>query len=191
MKNQSQKSNEYWMQQALDIAKKALERGEFPVGCILVSEGMIVGKGGRQNSRGHMENELDHAEIQAIRDWVARGKPGGMGFTAYTTLEPCLMCTGALILSGARRIVYSYEDVMGGAAGLDFNKSFSRGCLQVEQARSGHLYRDFNNRIEGAVLRERSIGLFQRFFSNSGNRYLKGSLLETYTLSLQSRSKDL
>lgn len=174
--------DEMWMKKALDSARKALENGEFPVACILVSEGRIVGKGDRKNSRGNILNELDHAEILALRDWVERGRPGGV-FTAYTTLEPCLMCLGALILNNAGRIVYSYEDVMGGAAGMNFNLPFSRGHRDIQANHIRHLYKDFGDRIRGSLLRSESLKLFKQFFSSSGNRYLKGTFLETYTLS--------
>ncbi len=170
------------MKKALASARKALENGEFPVACILVSEGRIVGRGDRINSTGTMPNELDHAEILALRDWIGRGRPGEV-FTAYTTLEPCLMCLGALILNGARRIVYSYEDVMGGSAGMNFNLPFSRGHHDIQSNQIRHLYENFGDRIKGALLRPESLELFRQFFSNPENRYLKGTVLETYTLS--------
>ena len=176
------KNDEMWMKEALASASKALENGEFPVACILVSEGHIVGRGDRINSTGTVPNELDHAEILALRDWTERGRPGGM-FTAYTTLEPCLMCLGALILNGARRIFYSYEDVMGGSAGIDFNLPFSRGHVDIQADHMRHLYENFGDRIKGSLLRQESLKLFKEFFSNPRNRYLRGTLLESYTLS--------
>ena len=176
------KEDEIWMKKALASARKALENGEFPVACILVSKGRVVGRGDRINSTGTVPNELDHAEILALRDWIERGRPGG-GFTAYTTLEPCLMCLGALILNGARKIFYSYEDVMGGSAGMNFNLPFSRGHSDSQTDNMRHLYENFGDRIKGALLRQESLELFKRFFSNPENRYLRGTLLETYTLS--------
>ena len=181
MNDNSVKTDEYWMLQALELAEQALERGEFPVGCILVSEGLIVGRGDRKNSSGGIMNELDHAEILALRDWTERGRPGGV-FTAYTTLEPCLMCLGALILNGAGRIIYSYEDVMGGATGIDFNQAFSCGHRGIQTGGARHLYKHFEGRIQGPLLRSESLKLFKQFFSNPENSYLKGTMLETYTL---------
>ncbi len=177
MDDRSLHTDEFWMANAIDSAIQALKNGEFPVGCILVSGDEIVGRGDRINSTGTEENELDHAEIRAIRDWKKRGGKKG-GFTAYTTLEPCLMCLGALIINGARRIVYAYEDVMGGAAGIDFNQAFS-GCANREV----HLYWNFSKRIKGRVLRSESLRLFKEFFANPENTYLKGTELERYTLS--------
>ena len=175
-------TDEFWMEKALDSARFALEKGEFPVGCILVSGNEIVGRGDRINSGAAAENELDHAEIRALRDRIQRGAMEG-GFTAYTTLEPCLMCLGALILNGAKRIVFAYEDVMGGAAGIDFDQVFSYKVRPGENRARFHLYRNFSERIKGHVLRSESLRLFRKFFSNPENTYLKGTLLEEYTLS--------
>ncbi len=174
-------TDEMWMEKALDSAQRALGKHEFPVGCILVSGDRIIGRGDRINSRGVLENELDHAEIRAIRDLAQKGHVTG-GFTAYTTLEPCLMCLGALILNGAERIVYAYEDVMGGATGIDFDQRFSRSSHTGDKGKLLHLYRGFSDRIRGGVLRRESLRLFRDFFSRPENTYLKGTLLEKYTL---------
>ena len=182
MNDNISKKDEIWMKKALASAGKALENGEFPVACILVSEGRIVGRGDRINSTGTVPNELDHAEILALRDWIERGRPGGV-FTAYTTLEPCLMCLGALILNGAGRIVYSYEDVMGGSAGMNFSLPFSRGHGDIQADHMRHLYENFGDRIKGSLLRSESLELFKQFFFNPENRYLRGTILESYTLS--------
>jgi len=166
------------MAEAIRIAEKALGRGEFPVGCVIVCGDRIVGTGDRLNS---IKNELDHAEILALRDWLSRGKPGSEP-VAYTTLEPCLMCLGALILNGVREIVFAYEDVMGGATGIDFEQGFSR-CLGTDPPYKWHLYRHASNMITAGVLRRQSLELFKRFFLNPRHDYLRGTLLERYTLS--------
>ena len=172
------------MKKALDSAREAMARGEFPVGCILISgDNKIVGRGDRINSSGDQENELDHAEIRALRDWIKNGKKGSEPIIAYTTLEPCLMCLGALIINGVQEIVYAYEDVMGGAAGIDFEQPFSKCHHNQKKCIPGHLYKEFGQRIRGPVLRNESLELFRDFFSNPANTYLKNTLLETYTLS--------
>ena len=171
--------HEIWMSRALEIARQALEAGEFPVGCVLVGHGEIVGAGSRSNSKGSAQNELDHAEMLALRQWVERGRPGGSQVVAYSTLEPCLMCTGALLISGIRKIVFAYEDVMGGACGIEFSKgltAFSQRCLEPS------LYCQVSPIVMGGVLRKESLGLFKTFFSRPHNSYLKGTLLERYTL---------
>ncbi len=171
--------DEIWMSKALELAKAALEKGEFPVGCILVSQGQVVGEGGRMNSSGNMSNELDHAEILALRQWVERGKPGHGDVVAYSTLEPCLMCTGALVISGVKKIVFAYEDVMGGACGLDFSGGLS-ACSFQEDLQS--LYGEAAPEVVPGVLRKESLRLFKSFFSKPDNLYLKNTILEQYTL---------
>ncbi|MBC2744576.1 MAG: nucleoside deaminase [Desulfosarcina sp.] len=89
--------------------------------------------------------------------------------TLYCTMEPCLMCFSAILLSGIGRIVYAYEDVMGGGTGCD------RSGLPT-------LYRDTQLTVISGVLRENSLALFQRFFADSGNPYWADSLLSRYTL---------
>jgi tRNA(adenine34) deaminase len=89
--------------------------------------------------------------------------------TIYCTMEPCLMCFSAIMLSGIGRIVYAYEDVMGGGTGCD------RSTLSP-------LYRDTHLTVVAGVLREKSLSLFQRFFADSGNPYWADSLLSRYTL---------
>ncbi len=172
-----------WMKQALVLAQKALEAGEFPVGCILVSGNNMVGSGARQHSRQEGLNELDHGEIMAIRDWLARGAKRDGIVCAYCTMEPCLMCLGALILNGVNRIVYAYEDVMGGAAGLDRSKPLSavwnESCPEIL---NGHLYRADTIEIVGGICRGESLALFKKFFKDERNSYWKGSLLARYTM---------
>jgi len=170
--------HERWMAEALALAEKALNAGEFPVGCVLVGEGGIIARGSRMNSSGKLQNELDHAEMVALRDWFDAGRPGGE-ITCYSTLEPCLMCTGALIISGVKRIVFAYEDVMGGACGMEFRGPFSvSGKNMAERC----LYNSAEVEIIGGVLRKESIRLFKSFFSSPKNHYLKNTLLERYTL---------
>ncbi len=175
MPNQDIKLHEKWMQEALTLARMALDKGEFPVGCILVSQDKIVGKGNRINSGGKTQNELDHAEILALRDWVAHGKPGE-NLIAYSTLEPCLMCTGALLISGVNHIVFAYEDVMGGACGMKLGSISIKGQNQGEYS----IYKKLI--VTPGVLRHESLKLFQTFFLQPDNNYLRGTPLEQYTL---------
>ncbi|MBF0376305.1 MAG: nucleoside deaminase [Desulfamplus sp.] len=89
--------------------------------------------------------------------------------TLYCTMEPCLMCFGAIILSGIKKIVYSFEDPMGGGTSCDLNSL-------------SPLYRDSGISVIPHVLRYKSLELFARFFSKKDNLYWKDSLLEKYTL---------
>ena len=178
----------FWMKRALDLAGKALDSGEFPVGCVLVSGESMVGSGVRIKTGAGERNELDHAEIMALRDWTGRSggvwQQCGSEITAYCTLEPCLMCLGALLINRVRRVVYGYEDVMGGACGLDLSRPLSalgHRISRVGGQECSSIYTHGGLRIEGGVLRDESLALFQRFF-RMGSGYWEGSLLHVYTM---------
>ena len=107
------------MRQALDQARLALEDGEFPVGCVLVCENAVIRRGRRRNSKGSGSNEIDHAEMVTLRALLAdRPETDCRKITVYSTMEPCLMCYTTLLLSGVRRFVWAYEDIMGGGTDL-------------------------------------------------------------------------
>jgi tRNA(adenine34) deaminase len=163
-------SEEYYMNIALSLAGKALAEGEFPVGCVIVADGEIVAEGKRSNSTGKAPNEIDHAEIQALRNFSDIPREFNRGNVAiYSTMEPCLMCYGAILISGIGKIVYAYEDAMGG--GTACNRKFLPP-----------LYRERRISIARLVLRNESLKLFADFFKNPQNQYLKDSLLAKYTL---------
>ncbi len=166
-------NHEKYMQVALDHAREALERGEFPVGAVIVLNGQIVATGKREHSRKQNAlNEIDHAEILALRSYIEQGRAEAMDeVTVYSTMEPCLMCYSTMILNGIRNIVYAYEDVMGGGTNLP-----------LEQLNP--LYAQMSVNVTAHILRDESIELFKRFFINPENIYWKDSLLERYTLSL-------
>lgn len=157
------------MNLALAQAKEALAAGEFPVGCVLVAGDEVVASGARVNSTTDF-SELDHAEIVALRS-LQKEKPGVdlSTVTVYSTMEPCLMCYATLIVNGVRRIVYAYEDVMGGGTNLEL-KTLSPLYAGLEIERIPN------------ILRRESLRLFQRFFQGEGNGYLQGTLLAEYTL---------
>jgi len=161
----------FFMERALEQAEKALARGDFPVGCVMIYRDTVILSSSRKNSLGGTVNEIDHAEIIALRKLAAfRGKIDRNEITLFTTLEPCLMCFGAILLSGIGRLVYAYEDVMGGAAMCD---------LSVMNP----LYKDHDIAIVSNILRKESLKLFKAFFSTpDDNDYWKGSLLARYTL---------
>ncbi len=179
-----------WMDEALALAEGALERGEFPVGCVLVADGRMVGRGARTHTTGGEVNELDHAEILALRDYLGSadgftGVDADQGLTAYCTLEPCLMCLGALILNGVKRIVYGYEDVMGGAAGLDLTRNLSRslaGVQGLEKCQGKQIYASSEIVIHGGVKRKECLELFKEYFLDPAHSYWKGSFLYNYTI---------
>jgi len=158
------------MEQALKEAGVCLDAGEFPVGCVIVHKDKVVARGGRQNSHGHV-NELDHAEMMALRNLcTSRGTIDPGELVIYSTMEPCLMCFSALLVSGVRKYVYGYEDVMGGGTNLPREKL-------------APLYNEMEVSIVKGVLREKSLRLFQDFFKSADCNYLRDTLLAKYTLS--------
>ncbi len=166
----AEKNHPFFMKAALAQAEAALARGEFPVGCVIADGLRIVAKGSRQGSTGPHPNEIDHAEMMALRHLGELGEARDpAGLVLYTTLEPCLMCYGAVLLSGISEIVYAYEDVMGG----------STRCHLGELP---PLYADRQVVLTPGVQRRESLALFQRFFDNPDNAYWRGSPLADYTL---------
>ena len=106
----------YFMDQALELAREAAREGEVPVGCVIVRQGPIVGRG--RNRREQDKTALAHAEIEAISD--ACKNLGGWRLwecTLYVTLEPCPMCAGAIINARIPRVVYGASDAKFGAVG--------------------------------------------------------------------------
>lgn len=102
-------TDEYFMKKALEEAQKALEEGEIPVGAIITTNNQIIAKG--YNLTQKLNDVTAHAEIQAIT--AASGYLGGKylkNCTLYVTLEPCIMCAGALFWSQISRVVFAADD---------------------------------------------------------------------------------
>ena len=163
-------NDKFFMKKALQLAEEALEHGEFPVGAVMVYENEIIATGSRKGSSGETPDETDHAEMICLKNCVNPGRSiDRLKTTLFCTLEPCLMCFGAIIISGTGRIVYAYEDVMGGGTGCDLEKL-------------APLYKESSISILPGILREESLKLFKAFFLNPKNNYWKKSLLSAYTL---------
>ncbi|PIE69655.1 MAG: tRNA-specific adenosine deaminase, partial [Deltaproteobacteria bacterium] len=149
-----QSLDEKYMLEALVEAQAALDQGEFPVGCLFVAEQKILARGRRVNSSEAQRNEIDHAEMVTLRGLLAKHPGCDLSqVTVYCTMEPCLMCYTTLLLSGVRRFVWGYEDVMGGGTGL----------LLQDQA---PLFAQMQVELIGKVLRNQSLHLFQQFFKH-------------------------
>ncbi len=140
-----------FMQEALKLAQEAAAAGEVPVGCVVVRDGKIVGRG--RNRREQDKTALGHGEIEAIGD--ACRNLGGWRLwdcTLYVTLEPCPMCAGAIINARIPRVVYGAADVKNGACGSV--------CNLFEMAFNHH------PAVESGVCGEECGALLQEFFRN-------------------------
>ena len=138
------------MQQALELALYAQQLGEVPVGAVIVRNDEVIGRG--WNEPIGQCDTTRHAEIAAIRS--ANKVLGNYRLpktTLYTTLEPCVMCAGAMLHARIETLVFGATDPKGGAAGSVFN------VLQSE---------DLNHRVEivSGVLAEQSSNVLREFF---------------------------
>ncbi len=110
------------MQRAIKEAGKAQARSEVPIGCVIVHEGRIIARG--HNLRETKQDPAGHAELIAIRKAARRLNSWRLlGTILYVTLEPCIMCMGAIILARIPTVVFGCYDKKGGAAGSLFDLS--------------------------------------------------------------------
>ncbi|ABZ83732.1 cytidine and deoxycytidylate deaminase zinc-binding region protein, putative [Heliomicrobium modesticaldum Ice1] len=113
-------ADDKFMGLALEEGRQAYAKGEVPIGCVIVKDGEVIGRG--HNLRETEKNPVAHAEVLAIQD--AANRIGGWrlaGATLYVTVEPCPMCAGAIVLARIPRVVFAVMDPKGGAAGTCFN----------------------------------------------------------------------
>lgn len=139
-----------WMEYALGLAARAVEQGEVPVGSVIVRDGAIIGEG--WNRSISTNDPTAHAEIVAMRDAAARlGNYRLTGTTLYVTLEPCLMCVGAIIHARIARLVFGAGDPRRGAVNSTAHAFETQGL---------------NHRAEitGGVLEQRCAEQLQAFF---------------------------
>ncbi len=167
----------YYMSLALEQARKAFDKGEFPVGCVIVETGEIIATSARRGTSSDKSvfSETDHAEIIALKEIEEKDRRFDSGnLTLFSTMEPCLMCFGAILLAGIDTIVYGYEDPMGGGTACDLKKL-------------PPLYAKAEIDIIPGILRQKSLDLFYNFFNKDTNLYWKNSYLERYTLEQKKR----
>ena len=113
-------NDERFMLSAIEEAKKALQENEVPVGAVVVFEDKIIGRG--HNRREKTDDITSHAEIEAIKEAAKfLGSWNLNGCILYVTLEPCLMCGGAILQSGLFRVVYGADDERMGAIVSHYN----------------------------------------------------------------------
>ena len=152
MNNITMTTDEKYMKQAIKQAKKAYAIDEVPIGCVIVNDadGKIIARG--YNRRNIDKNTLSHAELNAIRkaskklgDWRLEG------CTMYVTLEPCQMCSGAIVQARIKRVVVGCMNPKAGCAGSILN------LLDMKE---------FNHQVEltTGVLEEQCSGMMKQFF---------------------------
>jgi tRNA(adenine34) deaminase len=108
------------MHLALDAAKLATTHDDVPVGCVIVLDGKVIGTG--ENRREVDQDPTAHAEVVALRNAAIQLSGWRMdGATAYVTLEPCVMCAGALLNARVSRVVIGASDEKAGAVGSRYN----------------------------------------------------------------------
>ncbi len=142
--------HELYMQQALDLAAEAAAAGEVPVGCVIVGpEGQILGRG--RNRRQEARDATAHAEVEAIRQaCAALGDWRLEGCALYVTLEPCPMCTGAIINARIPTVVFGAREALSGSCG---------SVIDLFSERYGH-----RPAVYAGVLREDCAALLKDFF---------------------------
>lgn len=112
--------SEEYMAAALELAKEAAEAGEVPVGCVIVLDGEIIGRG--RNRREEKQSTASHAEMEAIAQAnAAVGSWRLSGAALYVTLEPCPMCAGAIMNARIEKVIYGARDREMGAMGGVWN----------------------------------------------------------------------
>jgi tRNA(adenine34) deaminase len=139
------------MRMALDLAREAELAGEVPVGAVLVLNGQVIGRG--RNAPIEFSDPTAHAEIIAVREAAAFTRNYRLEHTTlYTTLEPCVMCAGALVAARVERVVFGARDLRFGGV---------RSKFQLADAEV------LNHRlvIEEGLLGAECAELMQRFFS--------------------------
>ena len=144
------RDDDHWMRRALDLAMQAVRGGEVPVGAVVVRGGVEIGAGANAPIRD--ADPTAHAEINAIRAASrATGNYRLTGTTLYATMEPCVMCAGAIVHARIERVVYGTADERWGGAGSVFDVL---GCGRL------------NHRpvIRGGVLAGESAHLLVEFF---------------------------
>lgn len=142
---------EHYMTLALAQAQLAWDRGEVPVGAVVVKDGEVIATGFNQPISGH--DPTAHAEIVALR--AAADKLGNYrlpGCELYVTLEPCLMCSGAMMHARLARVVYAATDPKTGACGSVVNL--------FDEPRLNH-----HTQVQGGVLADAASSLLRAFFA--------------------------
>jgi tRNA(adenine34) deaminase len=145
--------DEDFMRAALALAEQARDVGEVPVGAVVVRDGVVIGSG--FNSTISRHDPSAHAEILALRAAaVASGNYRLSGCTLYVTLEPCVMCSGAIMHARIGRVVYGAPDPKTGACGSVLNL-FAEHSLNHHTAVAGGMLAEECGRVLKSFFQER------------------------------------
>ena len=146
-----------FMEEALKLAQKANKKGEVPIGAVIVRNGKIISKG--FNKREKTQNAIMHAEIVAIEKACKKLRSWRLDdCEIYVTLEPCLMCLGAIINSRIKKLVFGASD----------NKRYTKEFLLSKNNSLNH-----NLEIESGILEEDCAKLLKEFFKNARKNIVK------------------
>lgn len=150
--NYTVEEKEVFMREALREAEIALEHDEIPIGCVIVKDGEIIGRG--HNAREELQRAVMHAEIMAIENANLSEKSWRLlDCTLFVTIEPCVMCSGAIGLARIQNVVYGAKNQKFGAAGSLYD------ILTDER---------LNHRVEveTGILEDECAAIMQDFFRN-------------------------
>ena len=147
-------THEYYMEQALALAREAAAAGEVPVGCVIVKDGAIIGRG--RNRREEKQAVSSHAEMETMAEANAALNTWRLeDCDLYVTLEPCPMCAGAIINARVRRVFYGARDSVMGACG---------GVLNLFMENFPH-----HPQLVGGILGEECAAVLSEFFRKLRN----------------------
>ena len=152
----TQEEKDFFMSEALKEAEKSLDKAEIPIGCVIVKDGAVIGRG--HNAREELNQAIMHAEVMAIQE--ANRTVGNwrlLDCTLFVTIEPCVMCSGAIGLARIPKVIYGASNQKFGGAGSLYD------ILRDER---------LNHRVEveTGVMEEECAKIMQDFFRQSRER---------------------
>lgn len=158
MDKNAKPEDQAFMREALQQAEAALQRGDRPIGAVVVHAGHIIGRG--SSTYATARNDIAHAEINAINTCSAFLQDHGPACTLYTTCEPCVMCLGAIVMANIRAIVFGMPD----------NHIQSHRVIDAVPYIQKRI-----QRYAGGVLQDECVALFRRFSEEETNLCLMGT----------------
>ncbi|MGT2750878.1 tRNA adenosine(34) deaminase TadA [Streptococcus orisasini] len=155
MTNFTQEEKEFFMAEALKEAQKSLAKEEIPIGCVIVKDGQIIGRG--HNAREELSQAIMHAEIMAITEANKHENSWRLlDTTLFVTIEPCVMCSGAIGLARIPQVIY-------GAANKKFGGAGSLYDILTDE-RLNHRVQ-----VETGILEKECASIMQDFFRQRRN----------------------